>query len=135
MRLHWGYIKENDGNRTYERVILARSEAGLLAKSWDAVNNRFKVIHHQDMIAWDDLESDDLDNIGWVMSHAEQSLADGTDLFQRLLKTDGKQILEEGCEIFDSSDFPRTKVVMAELDYLNGKVATLIESMLKTKII
>ena len=115
MRLHWGIIKEKDGNRTYERVILALSEAGLLAKSWDAVNNRFKVIHHQDTIGVDDLESDDIDNIGWVMGHAEDSLKDGTDLFQRLLNTDGKQILVEGCEAFHMSDFPRTKVVMAEL--------------------
>ena len=63
----------------------------------------------------DDLESDDLDNIGWVMGHAEDSLKDGTDLFTRMLNTDGKQILEEGCEIFDSSDFPRTKKIMAIL--------------------
>jgi hypothetical protein len=106
MRLHWGIIKEKNGNRTYERVILARSEAGLLAKSWDAVNNRFKVIHHQDTIAWDDLESDDLDNISWVMGHAEESLMDETDLFDKMLNTDAKRVLIAGTELYDRRDFP-----------------------------
>ena len=74
MRLHWGIIKEKNGNRTYERVILARSEEGLLAKSWDGINNRFKVIHQQDQMDWNDLDDDDADRMADICCYVENIL-------------------------------------------------------------
>tara|TARA_R100000152_G_scaffold20372_1_gene13905 strand:- start:899 stop:1309 length:411 start_codon:yes stop_codon:yes gene_type:complete len=122
MRLHWGIIKEKNGNREYERVILARSEAGLLAKSWDYVNKRFRVIHNQDTMEWSDLEEDDMDSMADICSHVENILkgeegmyADGgksktTPEIMKLrhssISDDMRMIVTEASEHWDMRDWP-----------------------------
>lgn len=122
MRLHWGIIKEKNGNREYERVILARSEEGLLAKSWDGVNKRFKVIHHQDQMDWTDLVEDDADRMADICCYVENIMkgkegmyADGgkskttpeiTHLRYSSIPHDVKKIVTEATKHWDMRDWP-----------------------------
>ena len=116
MRLHWGIIKEKNGNRTYERVIIARSEEGLLAKSWDGINNRFKVIHQQDTLEWSELEEDDMDRMADICCYGEEGMyADGgkskttpeiIHLRYSSIPHDVKRIVNEASKNWDMRDWP-----------------------------